>query len=156
MRRSRVGIPELQLAVDPLGGSLEKKFVWQSCLEYQYKLFSHTNFFSNCHPNGSTASWSSGIPKAKKVFCWTFYLHRLIYIWARCCFVATCEHAGEHYENVFFTCYLPHIIYRVENCNRCTAADCGRQENFRSLKYGGFMALQVQSALKSAEGAWVD
>ena len=24
MRRSRVGIPELQLAVDPLGGSLEK------------------------------------------------------------------------------------------------------------------------------------
>jgi len=27
MRRSRVGIPELQLAVDPLGWQFEKKFV---------------------------------------------------------------------------------------------------------------------------------
>ena len=75
------------------------------------------------------------------------------YLWARCCFVATCEHAGEHYENVFLL-----VTYRTTSTGSKIATDAlqliaGGRKISGPLKYGGFMALQVQSALKSAEGA---
>ena len=51
-------IPELQLAVDPLGGSLKKSLYGKVVqnINTNFSLISHTNFFSKLPLNGSTAS----------------------------------------------------------------------------------------------------